>query len=120
MFKEIQMKKTLAIFFGLLVSICLISDSGNSVADEKVVHPDIIVFTQPSRCPPCRRLEPIIINLEKKYNVVKILVDSEPGITRQHKVDAIPTILILKNGVEIHRFIGFTEQSILEKNIKER
>ncbi len=51
-------------------------------------------------CGPCQMLSPVIEQLEKEtgIKVIKIDVDSLPGLARQFRVMSIPTILLFENG----------------------
>lgn len=89
-------------------------------SEKKVEYPDLLVFTAPLRCPPCRKLEPVINNLEKEYKPVRIYVDNEREITRQYGVSSVPTIVILKEGVEVRRIIGYSDELNLRNILKKR
>jgi thioredoxin 1 len=45
---------------------------------------------------------------------VKVDVDEVPAVSEKYKVSAMPTFLFLKNGVEIDRFSGASQQKLLE------
>lgn len=61
-------------------------------------------------CGPCNMLAPTIEELDKEFEgkvfVGKVNVDQEPDLSSQFEVMSIPTILILKDGVEVQRIIG--------------
>lgn len=56
-------------------------------------------------CGPCQMLSPVIEQLEKEsgIKVIKIDVDSLPGLARQFRVMAIPTLLLFDNGKMVKR-----------------
>lgn len=87
---------------------------------QEVEYPDFIIFTAPNRCLPCKKLEPVINNLEKEYKPVRIYVDNEREITRQYGVSSVPTIVILKEGVEVRRIVGYTDELNLRNILKKR
>lgn len=71
-------------------------------------------------CGPCMRQGPIVEELAKEgYQVGKVDVDKEPGLTQQFRIMSIPTILIFKNGQEIHRLVGLTSKEDLKKLMDE-
>ena len=67
------------------------------------------------RCPPCRMLAPTISSLADKYSgkviVCKVNLDRAPGIAREYRVMAIPTVLIIKDGKEVTRLVGLRPES---------
>lgn len=56
-------------------------------------------------CGPCQMLSPVIEQLDKEMEikVIKIDVDSLPGIAREFRVMAIPTLLLFENGKMVKR-----------------
>ena len=54
-----------------------------------------------------------------KANITKVNVDEEGGLAQQFGVASIPTLLILKNGEEVNRFVGVTPKDDLAKAIDE-
>ena len=57
-------------------------------------------------CGPCRNLAPVIDEIAEErtdIKVGKINIDENKDLARQFKVMAIPTILVFRNGEEVHR-----------------
>ncbi|HFA48921.1 MAG TPA: thioredoxin [Bacteroidetes bacterium] len=75
-------------------------------------------------CGPCRLIGPIIEKLATEYEgkalVGKVNVDHNPDIAMKYGVRSIPTIVILKNGEEVKRHVGYTTQANLAKLIDEQ
>ena len=69
-------------------------------------------------CPPCRMLAPILdkIGEEQEEIVVgKINVDEERGLVGEFQVANIPTLVVIKEGVEVNRAVGaISKTEILE------
>ena len=63
-----------------------------------------------SWCGPCKMLSPTIDQLAETYDgkarIAKIDVDAEPNLARRFGVMSIPTVIILKDGVEVDRKVG--------------
>lgn len=61
-------------------------------------------------CPPCKAMSPILdalsVELAGKVKIVKLDVDSNPGITVQYNVRAMPTLIIFKNGQPVDLKVG--------------
>lgn len=61
-------------------------------------------------CAPCQMLLPVIEELAGELTGVKICkvnVEEEPMIARKFRVMSIPTLLVIKDGKEVRREIGF-------------
>lgn len=73
-------------------------------------------------CGPCRMLGPIIDDLAKEMTDVtigKVNVDTNAELSIQYGVTSIPTIVILKDGVEVHRSRGVISKAALKAKIAE-
>lgn len=76
-------------------------------------------------CGPCKKLTPILNTLEKKYEdqitFLKINVDNEDcnEVCSLYDITSMPTILFIKNKVEIDelRVIGLNEE-LIKSNIE--
>lgn len=69
-------------------------------------------------CGPCRIQSPIVHELaeklKEKADVRMIDVDQEPGLANQYEICVVPTLIIEKDGVVIHRLEGVTSAEKLE------
>ena len=63
-------------------------------------------------CMPCRALAPTIDELAADYNgklkVAKVDIDSNRDVTTKYGINAIPTVLLFKNGEVVKQFVGIT------------
>ena len=60
-------------------------------------------------CGPCRMVAPVIEEIANERGdiaVGKINVDDAPSLSREFGVVSIPTIVVLKDGVEARRAVG--------------
>ncbi len=61
-------------------------------------------------CGPCKMLAPVIEQLGDQYQgkatIAKVDVDAEQALAQRFGVMSIPTVVILKDGVEIDRKVG--------------
>ncbi len=61
-------------------------------------------------CGPCRLLEPRLENLARQHrktvSFFKIDIDESPVTANRFGVKVVPTVVLLKDGVEVNRFEG--------------
>ena len=59
---------------------------------------------------PCKTIAPILEELAGeqagKLQIAKVDVDDNQGLARQYGVQSIPTMIVFKDGVEVHRLVG--------------
>ncbi|MGP1438697.1 MAG: thioredoxin [Treponema sp.] len=64
-------------------------------------------------CGPCKMLGPVVEEAAKKLEnqavVGKVCVDDEKELAQRFSVMSIPTIVVLKNGKEVDRSVGYIE-----------
>lgn len=73
-------------------------------------------------CGPCKMLAPFVVEISEEITNVtflKVNVDEEEKLAEMFGVQAIPTLILLKNKQEIARKIGFVPKSGLLSWIKE-
>ncbi|MFY1113026.1 MAG: thioredoxin [Methanosarcinaceae archaeon] len=72
-------------------------------------------------CGPCRMQKPILEELEKQYadkvEFKVIDVDENQELATKYGIHAVPTLIIEKDGVEIKRYMGVTQGSVLAAEI---
>lgn len=72
-------------------------------------------------CGPCKMIAPAIEELAKEYegraNIGKVDVDEAGELAQDYGVSSIPTLVVLKDGKEVKRFVGVTPVAELRKAI---
>jgi len=72
-------------------------------------------------CAPCRMMAPVLNELAGelpgKTQVGKVDIEKFQSLAGQFRVRSIPTLLLLKNGKEINRFVGIKSKDFLMKEI---
>ena len=85
--------------------------------DKEVLKSEGIVLADfySDSCGPCRRVSPMLNELEEKYKnkikLAKINVNSDVKLARKYVVQAVPTIVFFKNGEESARIVGAADKS---------
>ena len=73
-------------------------------------------------CGPCRMVAPVIEQLAKELNgkvrVGKIDVDANQRTAGRFRVQSIPTLLILKDGMEIDRIVGAASKEAIVRRLQ--
>ena len=68
-------------------------------------------------CGPCRMQGPILEEVAESVNgqakIAKVNVDDAGGVAERFGVQAIPTLLMFKDGNEVRRFVGVQPKEIL-------
>ncbi len=74
-------------------------------------------------CGPCRMIAPVIESIAEKFDgrikVGKVNVDEEPEISLEYNIASIPTVMIFKNGEEISKSIGYSDEAEIEQLVLE-
>lgn len=73
-------------------------------------------------CGPCKMIAPVLDEIAQEkgdaLQVCKVDVDSNQALAQRFGVQAIPTLLIFKNGQIVSQIVGMTSKSDLLKKIE--
>lgn len=76
-----------------------------------------------SWCGPCRMMAPIMEDVSEKYKkqyfFYQIDIDSAEELAAKYNVQAVPTIIVFKDGKELGRTTGFQEMDEIENFLKQ-
>lgn len=74
-------------------------------------------------CMPCKMLSPIVeeiaIELRDRLKVVKVDVDENPDIATRYGIQAIPTLLVFKDGKIVTEIVGYVSKKALLNKLEE-
>ena len=92
--------------------------------EEKVLKSDLPVLVDfwAPWCGPCKMAEPALEELMEehkgKIDIVRLNVDDNHNTTHQYQVMSIPTTVLIKEGKEVDRQVGFSGKKAFEEIMK--
>ena len=73
-------------------------------------------------CAPCRMMAPVLNDVASELSgnshVGKVNIEQYQSLAKKYNVRSIPTLILLKNGVEINRFVGIKSKDFLIQQIQ--
>ena len=100
----------------------IILNDGNFEKEVKESTLPVLVDFWAEWCTPCRLIGPMVEKLSEEYGdklkVGRLNVDEAPNTSSIFRIEAIPTLLIFKDGKVIDKIIGLTPYEVLESKIK--
>lgn len=72
-------------------------------------------------CGPCKMIAPILDELDKEIetvNIVKVDVDQNQDLSRNYKVQSIPTLMVFKDGKVQETLVGFRPKAELKATLE--
>lgn len=85
----------------------------NQESFDKALESDALMLVDfwATWCGPCRMLGPVIEQLAEDYEgkdvvIGKVDVDENMALAQRYGIMGVPTVLLLKGGKEIQRFVG--------------
>ena len=67
-------------------------------------------------CGPCKMVSPIVDEIAEERSditVGKVNVDDENALAMKYGVMSIPTLIVFKDGKEVHRIVGYRPKSAI-------
>ena len=84
----------------------------------------VLVDFWASWCMPCKLMAPVLNELAEeageKVIIAKLNVDEAKATASRFGVRSIPTMILFKNGKEIHRFVGVKTKDYLMRELDRR
>ncbi|KAG8436423.1 hypothetical protein GDO86_007502 [Hymenochirus boettgeri] len=82
----------------------------------------VIVDFHAQWCGPCKilapRLEKMVAKQQGKVFMAKVDIDDHTDLAIEYEVSAVPTVLAMKNGDVVDRFVGLKDEDQLEAFLK--
>lgn len=96
--------------------------AGNFVSEVVESEIPVLVDFWADWCGPCRMIAPVLedlaVELEGKLKIVKINADQEITLVHKYRITSIPTLIVFKNGEEVHRMLGAKPKPALLKELE--
>jgi thioredoxin 2 len=86
-------------------------DSDPTTFEEEITAsvPVLVDFWAPW-CGPCRMVSPIVERIARdnagRLKLVKLNVDEAPALSQRYRVQGIPLLVMVRDGVEVDRLVG--------------
>ena len=81
----------------------------------------VLVDFWASWCAPCRMMAPVLnevsAELSGNSHVGKVNIEQYQSLAQKFQVRNIPTLILLKNGTEVNRFVGIKNKEFLLQQI---
>ena len=83
--------------------------------NEKINGDYVLVDFFATWCGPCKMLGPILENVSRNIEVLKVDVDKFENLARNYSVMSIPTLILFKKGQIVDKKIGFIPEVMLNE-----
>lgn len=73
-------------------------------------------------CGPCKMMAPVLNEVAEEAGdqaiVAKVNVDHNQDLAKRFKIKSIPTLVLLRDGVEINRYVGVKQKKFLLQELR--
>jgi thioredoxin 1 len=82
--------------------------------DESIKEGVVLVDFSATWCGPCRMLAPVVEQV-KDAKVLKLNHDENMNVSLKYNVQALPTLILFKDGKEVERMVGLQSLQSIQK-----
>jgi thioredoxin 1 len=87
--------------------------------DEAIRGEPVLVDFWAPWCRPCRALEPILEQLERRLPVARLNIDEHPDVSARYEILSIPTVMLFAGGEARSTVVGVRPLSYFESWLAE-
>lgn len=87
----------------------IINKKSNEKLDDLLANDLTLVDVYAVWCGPCRMLSPIVEELSKKIDVIKVNADENIDVAEKYQIYSIPTLLLFKEKKLVANSVGYKE-----------
>jgi thioredoxin 1 len=73
-------------------------------------------------CGPCRMLKPVLVGLAESMGdsvkIVTVDVAVNERLVNDHRISAVPSLIVFKEGKELHRMVGLKDMKYLKEALE--
>jgi thioredoxin 1 len=73
-------------------------------------------------CAPCRMMAPVLNDVASEISgnshIGKVNIEQYKSLAQKFNVRSIPTLILLKNGIEVNRFVGLKSKDFILQQIQ--
>lgn len=74
-----------------------------------------VLYFSAEWCGPCKIIKPKMMNLQSQMTITFVDADTNTDTCTKWNVRSVPTLLVIKNGIEVGRLVGMsiTEDAVI-------
>jgi thioredoxin-like negative regulator of GroEL len=81
----------------------------------------VLIYFSADWCAVCIKMKPVMERIKNKFSasmeVLRIDTDRDKEITNEFEIDALPVLILYKNGVRVWIYVGLIDEEVLNAKI---
>lgn len=103
----------------------MVTSLGLDNFEQEVINSDlpVVIDFYADWCGPCQMMKPVFEQISKEFegkvNFLKLDTQSESGLAMKFGVQGIPAFVMVNNGKEVARFVGYMDEDDFRARINQ-